>query len=263
LDILSALLSQTGFFLLIFARISGIFSTLPFLGSRNIPVLVKAGLSILFSFLLLPLVYSTNTVIPEKLLPYVLLVIQEFLVGLIFGYVSSFFMYAVQMAGHIMDLQIGFGMVNVFDPQQGQQIPLLGNFQYILAMLVFLLLNGHHVLISALFASFKVVPITGVVFDATLTQFMVDIFVNTFSIAFKISVPILSALLITDVAMGILARTMPQMNIFVVGVPGKIAVGIFVLLIGLPFYVGALGVGFDAMYRDVYNLLYILQPTVH
>ncbi|MBP2654939.1 MAG: fliR: flagellar biosynthetic protein FliR [Firmicutes bacterium] len=261
MDILSALLGQVGFFLLIFARISGIFTSAPVFGSRNIPVYIKAGLSLILSFTLLPLVSSTDIIIPESLFPYVLLVVGEFLVGLIFGYVSSFIMYAVQMGGHIMDLQIGYGIINVFDPQQGQQIPLLGNFQYILALLVLLLTNGHHVLISALFSSFRVIPVTGAVFQPELAQFMVDLFVGTFSVAFKISVPILAALVLTDSALGILARTMPQMNIFVVGVPGKIAVGTFALFISLPFYVGFLGVGFNVMYQDIYRLLYLFQQT--
>ncbi|MBP2642435.1 MAG: fliR: flagellar biosynthetic protein FliR [Firmicutes bacterium] len=260
MDILSELLNHTGFFLLIFARISGVFTSMPFLGSRNIPVYVKAGCSLLFSVLLLPLIYSADTAIPETLFPYVFLVAREFLIGLILGYVSSFIMYAVQMGGHIMDLQIGYGIVNIFDPQQGQQIPLLGNFQYILAMLVLLLTNGHHMLLSALFSSFKTIPVTKGAFMVELTPFMVDLFVSTFIIAFKISVPILAALVMTDVALGILARTMPQMNIFVVGVPGKIAIGTFVLMIALPFYLGFLGVGFHVMYEDVYKLLYLFQP---
>jgi flagellar biosynthetic protein FliR len=184
-----------------------------------------------------------------------LVVSGEFLLGLIFGFVSQLILYAVQMAGHLLDMQIGFGIVNVFDPQFGQQIPLIGNFKYIMALLLFLVTNGHHMLITALFASFKLIPVTGVVFHASLAEFIVDLVSGIFTIAFKISLPVLVAILLTDVALGILARTMPQMNIFIVGVPGKILVGIFTLSLAFPFYIAFLEVGFNGMYQSIYHLL--------
>jgi flagellar biosynthetic protein FliR len=255
---MSALLNQTNFFMLIFARVSGIFTAAPIFGSRNIPTTTKAGLSLLLSYILLPMVFSANTVIPDTFFPYFALVAGEFLLGLIFGFVSSLILHAIQMAGHVLDLQIGFGIVNIFDPQFGQQIPLLGNFKYILALMVFLATNGHHVLLSALFASFKLIPVTGVVFQPSLADFILGLVSGVFTIAFKISIPVLAALVLTDVALGILARTMPQMNIFVVGVPGKIIVGIFALSVSLPFYILFLEVGFNGMYQDIYRLLQIV-----
>lgn len=260
MDIVSVLVSQTSFFLLIFARITGIFSAAPFLGSRNIPIYAKAGLSLLISYILFPAVFSARVTLPESVPAYVLLVAGEFLLGLIFGFVSSLIMHAVQMAGHILDVQIGFGIVNVFDPQFGQQIPLLGNFKYILALMVFLATNGHHVLLSALVASFKLVPVTGLVLPAgPLAAFILDLVSGAFAVAFKISIPVLASLILADVAFGILSRTMPQMNIFVVGIPAKLLIGIFTLMVALPFYIVMLEVGFNGMYQDVYRLLSIVR----
>lgn len=260
MDIVSVLVNQTSFFLLIFARITGIFSVAPFLGSRNIPVYAKAGLSLLISYILFPAVFSTRVALPESVPAYALLVAGEFLLGLIFGFVSSLIMQAVQMAGHILDVQIGFGIVNVFDPQFGQQIPLLGNFKYILALMVFLATNGHHVLLSALVTSFKLVPVTGLVLPAgPLAGFMVDLVSGAFTVAFKISIPVLASLILADVAFGILSRTMPQMNIFVVGIPAKLIIGIFTLMVALPFYIAMLEVGFNGMYQDVYRLLSLVR----
>jgi len=255
LDFFSVLINQTAFFLLIFARISGIFSAAPFFRSRNIPTYAKAGISLLLSYIVYPAVFSARTPLPDAMPAYVALVAGEFLLGLIFGFVSSLIMQAVQMAGHILDLQIGFGMVNIFDPQFGQPIPLLGNFKYILALMVFLATNGHHMLLSALVASFKLVPVTGVAIPASLAGFILDLVSGAFTIAFKISVPVLVSLVLADVAFGILARTMPQMNIFVVGIPAKLIIGIFALMMALPFYIAMLEVGFNGMYKDVYRLL--------
>ncbi len=255
MDIVAVLLNQTSFFLLIFARVSGIFSLAPFLGSANIPGYAKAGLSLLLSYILFPVVYSSGVAIPDTVLAYAALVAGEFLLGLIFGFVSSLIMHAVQMAGHVLDMQIGFGIVNVFDPQFGQQVPLLGNFKYILALMVFLATNGHHVLLSALVASFKLVPVTGVVIPASLAGFIVKLVSGAFMIAFKITVPVLASLVLADVAFGILARTMPQMNIFVIGIPAKLIIGIFAMMMALPFYIAVMEVGFNGMYQDLYRFL--------
>lgn len=260
MDLFQLMQNQIGFFLLIFTRISGIFSTAPVFGSRNVSVYIKAGLSLMLTFILFPLVFNSAAVLPENFFGYIFLVIGEFLVGLIFGFASSLVFSGVQMAGQILDMQIGFGIVNVFDPQSGQQIPLVGNFKYILAVLIFLVTNSHHLLLAALFGSFKLIPVTGVVFQAeSLADLMVNMVAGTFVIALKISLPVLVALLLTDIALGILARTMPQMNIFIVGIPGKILVGLFVLSLGLPIYITFLEVAFNGMYRDIYHLLSSFQ----
>lgn len=255
MDLFQLMQSQSGFFLLIFARITGIFSTAPIFGSRNVPVIIKAGLSLVLTCILFPLVFNERVTLPDSLLGYFFIVAGELLIGLIIGFAASLVFSAVQMAGQILDMQIGFGIVNVLDPQSGQQLPLIGNFKYILALLVFLATNSHHMLLAALFSSFKLIPVTGLMFQANVAEVIVDMVGGIFVIAMKISFPILLSILLTDVALGILARTMPQMNIFVVGVPIKIIVGLFVLTLALPFYIMFLEVVFSGMYKDIYRLL--------
>lgn len=259
MDLFFLLENQLATALLIFARVSAIFSVAPVLGSRNIPVYAKAGVSLALTYILLPLITSKPVVLPDNFWSYMFLVIKEVVLGLIFGYVCSLVFSAVQMAGHLLDMQIGFGIVNVFDPQFGQQIPLLGNFKYILALIVFLASNGHHVMISALFTSFNTLPISDWALPVTVTPFFVDLIANTFIIAIKISLPVLVTIFLTDLALGILMRVMPQMNIFVVGIPGKLLVGIFMLTLALPFYILLLEVAFNGLYTDLYRLLAIIQ----
>ena len=201
------------------------------------------------------MLFQSTVIIPDSLFPYIVMVIGEFLLGLIIGWASFLVFAAVQMTGQLLDMQIGFGIVNILDPTSGTQLPLVGNLKYILALIVFLSSNGHHILLSAVFTSFKLIPVTGVVFKTGLAGIMVDMVSGIFIIALKISLPVLITLLLTDVALGILARTMPQMNIFVVGVPGKIIIGIFMLSLALPFYILFLEVAFNGMYNDIYRLL--------
>lgn len=260
MDFFTLLQNQLGFFLLIFARLSGIFTSAPIFGARNVPLLVKAGLSLMISYILLPLLFQSQLTIPDALLPYAAVAIGEFLIGLIMGFACSFIFYGIQTAGTLLDTQIGFGMVNVIDPQFGQQVPLIGNFKYILAILVFLTTNSHHLFLAAIVYSFKSIPITQAVFSPVLTDIIVDMVIAVFIVALKISLPVLISLLLTDVALGILARTMPQMNIFVVGMPGKIIVGIFVLSLALPVYIAFLEVVFSEGFHNMYRLLEGFTP---
>lgn len=255
MDFFSLVSNQMGFFLLIFVRISGIFFMTPVFGSRNIPAYVKASLALLLAYTLYPVLFNANIKIPDALWLYLFAVLGELLIGLILGFVSSLVFSAIQMSGQLLDMQIGFGIVNIIDPQSGQQVPLIGNFKYILALVVFLTMNGHHVLLNALFSSFKLIPITGIAWNAKILDIIITLVQGTFIIALKISLPVLTALLLSDVALGILARTMPQMNIFVVGVPGKIIIGLFVLSLALPFYIFFLEMAFNGMYKDIYRIL--------
>jgi flagellar biosynthetic protein FliR len=254
-DFFALLQNQVGFFLLIFVRITGIFIMAPVFGSKDVNTYIKAGLALIITYILFPLAFNSTIAIPEQLLPYLFIVLGEFVVGLIIGFVSSLVFSAIQMSGQLLDMQIGFGVINIIDPQSGGQVPLIGNFKYTLALLIFLATNGHHVLLSALFTSFKLIPVTGVVVHSTLTDFIIKMVSGTFVIALKISMPILITIVITDIALGILARTMPQMNIFVVGVPGKILIGLFVLSLALPFYIIFLEMAFNGMYKDIFQIL--------
>jgi flagellar biosynthesis protein FliR len=255
LDLLELLQSQTGFFLLVFARISAICTSAPLFSSRNIPVYTKIGISMCLTYMIVPLLLPLNLTLPEQLLSYVFSVSKEFLLGLIMGFIVSLIFSAVQMTGSLLDIQIGFGIINILDPQSGQQIPLIGNFKYILAIFLFLMINGHHLLLQALLASFKLIPPIHVVYTPHIAQLLVDIMANMFVIALKISMPVLVALILTDVALGILTRTMPQLNIFVVGMPVKIFVGIFILVLALPFYIRFIEGGFNETFRYIYLVL--------
>lgn len=256
-DLFSLVQNQVAVFFLIFIRVSGIFLLTPIYGSRNVPGHVKAAFGLMVAYILYPMLYRPDFAVPEQVIPYLFLVATEFIAGMIIGFVSSMVFTAIQMCGQILDTQIGFGIVNVIDPQSGNQVPLVGNFLYILALIVFLSINGHHVVLGALMASFKLIPLTGVVFNAGISQFVVALMKGIFLIALQISLPILASLLLIDVALGILSRTMPQMNIFIVGVPAKIFTGIFVLSLVLPFYIFFLEKAFNGMYKNLYDVLSI------
>lgn len=253
-DVLYLLIDKFTVFLLILVRMSSLFVITPVFGSRNVPSYLKIAFAFFCSVILLTLLKDV-TVEYSNIFNYAGLVIQELAIGIILGYTSYLVFSALYIAGQIIDTQIGFGMVNVLDPMQDTQVPLTGNFIYILSLLLFLLMNGHHVLLTTLFKSYNVLPINSFAMTDVLFNNMMNIFYETFALGFKISIPILAASLLSEIALGILAKTVPQMNVFVVGMPLKIGVGLLTLVAMLPTFIRTMDVTFDKMYSYIYLII--------
>ena len=247
-------------FLLMLTRCSGIFMIAPFFGSLNIPVTIRAAAAFAFTLVLFPVVDGLGTVAaPPSVWAFAGSVLVELFIGWLIGFVAYVCFSAIHMAGKVMDMQVGFAVVNVMDPTSGQQIPLIGSLLYNLGIIVFLVTNGHHVIITALAESFRMVPLAAMQPNLSLTMLLVDFTNGIFVTGMKIAMPVTFAILLVNVALGILARTMPQMNIFVVGIPLQLMVGVGVLSMLLPFYVMFLDVLFNEMYGKISIVLQALQ----
>ena len=247
-------------FLLMLTRCSGIFMIAPFFGSLNIPVMIRAAAAFAFTLVLFPVVDGLGTVAaPPSIWAFAGSVLAELFIGWLIGFVAYVCFSAIHMAGKVMDMQVGFAVVNVMDPTSGQQIPLIGSFLYNLAIIVFLVTNGHHMLITALAESFQLVPLMTMQPNLSLTMIMVNFVYGVFVTGMKVAMPVTFAILLVNVSLGILARTMPQLNIFVVGIPMQLMVGVGVLAMLLPFYVMFLGGMFDEMYGKISIALQALQ----
>lgn len=261
MDIYEAMASHWAVFLLLLTRVSGIFIISPFFGSINIPVVFRAGAAFAMTIVLFPVVDGLGEVeAPAGLLAFFVSVLAELFIGWLIGFVAYISFSAIYMAGKIMDMQVGFAIVNVMDPTSGQQIPLIGSFLYNLGVIVFLTVNGHHMLIAALAESFRSVPLLAMEPSQTLPLIIAKFTSGIFLTGMKVAMPVTFAILLTNVGLGILARTMPQLNIFVVGLPLQIVVGISILSMLLPFYVLFLDVLFNEMYGNIRIALEALQP---
>lgn len=258
LNIFDAALVQLQIFMLEAIRISAIFLTAPLLGSRNTPTLVKIAFSFLLAMLLYPVLDKT-AVLPSDTLSYFMLVFKQVLVGVSLGYAAYIIFAAIQLSGQIIDLQMGFGIVNVIDPMSNTQVSIIGQFQFILGMLIFLSINGHHYLFQAITDSFRFVPLVNAgLTEATMNKFA-DMFYNMFIIAFKIAGPATLALILTNVTLGMIAKTIPQMNVFIVGLPLNILVGLAAVLISMPILVNLFNTLLNAMWDDVYYIIKSLR----
>ncbi|OGO78429.1 MAG: flagellar biosynthetic protein FliR [Clostridiales bacterium GWB2_37_7] len=253
-DILYILIDKFVIFFLILVRMSSLFIITPVFGTKNVPSYLKITFAFFCSVILITLMKDVNVEF-TNIYAYAALVAKELAVGLVLGYTSYLVFSALYFAGQIIDTQIGFGLVNVLDPLQDTQVPLTGNFMYIITILFFMLINGHYILLTALFKSYNVIPINSFVFNDVLFYNILNIFFETFAIGFKISIPVLAAALLAEIALGILAKTVPQMNVFVIGMPLKVGVGLLTLLAMMPMFISTMDVTFDKMYSYIYLII--------
>jgi flagellar biosynthetic protein FliR len=239
--------AQITTFLLVFTRIFGFFAIAPFFGRREFPFQARAGLAALVTSIIYPVV--NKIAFQGSLWETVALFVKEAAVGFLMGFVVFLMFSAVYILGEIVDFEMGFGIVSVLDPQINTQVPILGNFFYILTILIFLNINGHHVLLGMLIRSFEVLPPGEPVLTQNLLYGILESFYAMFEAGVKMSLPLISATFLADFALGIMARTVPQMNVFIVGLPFKIVIGVFFLIIILPTFVTALDVLFNGSYE--------------
>ena len=260
MDFYGLLQNHAAIFLLLMTRVSGLFLIAPFWGSQNIPVYFRAGIAFAITLVIFPVVDAKMSVsAPVSIFGYTLALLSELFIGWLIGFIAYVAMMSVNMAGKIMDLQAGFSVVNEMDPTSNQQNPLIGTFLYYLTLIVFVVTNGHHMLLAAVVGSVDSIPLLGMNFNTDIANLITDFTAGGFGTGMKIAMPLTFSILLTNVSLGVLARTMPQMNIFVVGIPMQIVVGIFTVAVIMPFYVMFLDVLFNEMYGNISIALRALQ----
>ena len=191
---------------------------------------------------------------------YFLLILKEALVGLFIGFIAYLMMTAVQIAGGFIDFQMGFAIANVIDPQTGTQSPLMGQYLYMFALLLLLTLNGHHLILDGIFYSYQFIPIDKMIsfHNEQMADYIIKTFSSMFIVALQMSAPVVATLFLVDVALGIVARTVPQLNIFVVGFPVKIGISFIVIIIVMGVIMAIVQRLFEMMLltmRDVMTLM--------
>lgn len=232
-------------FLMVLVRSATLIAVLPFFGSRSVPNLVKAGLSLSLALLLSPVVKLDPALLPHDLAGTGLLCLSEVMIGAILGLSVRMLLTAVQIMGQLMGFQMGFAVANVLDPVSGGQVSVLAQFSYLMSILVLFAVGGHLWFFKALADSFVLVPPGGI----TLSQSLFDQFMQQagqmFSLAVRLGAPVIGALLFTQVIMGILAKTVPQMNILIVGFPITITVGLLFLAMTITLIIPIMGDKFN------------------
>ncbi len=225
-------------FLLTFFRVGGMMMVAPVFGSASLPHAVKVFLALLLAMLLFPQVARSGVAVPSGALSTALAVAAELGTGLLIGFAAALLFAGVQFGGQIIDQEMGVMMANILDPSTDEQISIVGQFKVLLATVVYLLIDGHHFLVTAVAESFSSVPLLGLSLGEGAVMHLSDTLLrDLFRMAVQIAAPALVTLFLITIALGFMARTVPEMNIFVLGFSLRLGVGLLVLAVGVGLFV--------------------------
>jgi flagellar biosynthesis protein FliR len=217
-----------------FLRIFGLILAEPILGHASVPRSAKIGLALFIALILTPVLPPMPAVGPASAAG-VLIALQQLLIGMAIGFTLRIALTGVQAAGQLIGLQMGLGFAVFFDPHSTAQTAVVGQFLGLFAILIFLSMDGHVLVISALARSFATVPISTEPVNPVGWRLLAGWGGEIFRSGLLISLPVIAALLIANIAIGILTRAAPQLNTFAVGFPLTLAVGLFALWLAVPF----------------------------
>lgn len=219
-----------------YLRLLGLMLTDPFYSSRSIPARVRIGLSIFLVLLIAPNLQPLPAV-PLSSASGFLIVARELAIGLAMGFVVRIMFSCMEMAGHLAGLQMGLGFATFYDPQHSTNVPIIAQFFSVFTLLVYLSFNGHLIMLQALFDSYAQLPIQTGLPGAQGFRMVAEFGSIIFRAGVMISLPVLGALLITNLAIGVMTRAAPQLNVFAVGFPITLGIGFAALYMMLPYLV--------------------------
>ncbi|MEW9093622.1 MAG: fused FliR family export protein/FlhB family type III secretion system protein [Clostridiaceae bacterium] len=223
--------------IMVFLRFITFFTITPVFFPKGTPAMVKIGFVLILSFIILPGIDYTSVNNINNMFAFIASGINEIITGLTFGYITELCFMSVRMAGNFIDVQVGFSMMSMLDPNTNSNSTLLERLLYWCSLVMFFILDVHHVLIYQLIGSYKSVALGKSLLSDSLSGLITKIFIDFFSLSLKIAIPIVLIIIITELTLGLMARTVPQLNIMILGLPVKILVGLITFTFALPIFI--------------------------
>lgn len=222
---------------LAFMRVSSIMFSLPIIGDAPTPLRARLLASLAITVGVFPILpASWYAHVGLEFLPFVSVLIRELTIGLVFGFAARMLFDGIIMAASVVSYQMGFGTANLFMPDFGGSMDGYTAFHRIVVMLIFLALSLDHIFLAGIFESFKLIPAGGMSINGPLGVLLLDLTSGIFTVAVQLSAPILVAVLFTTAALGLIARTVPQMNVFTMSFPANFFIGLSVYIATMPFF---------------------------
>ena len=225
-------------FMLVFARIGAMVMLLPGFGEVNIPVRIRLGIALMLTLILLPLHRAAYHIDLNAMAPLLVTLVHEIIIGVVLGATARMTLAALQVAGSVIAQQLGLGFVTSVDPTQGQQGALLGNFLTLLGLTLLFATDMHHLIIAALNDSYTIFAPGALLPSGDVASLATRAFATAFKIGIQLSAPFIVFGLVFNLGLGILARLMPQMQVYFVGVPLSILGGFLILAVILATMMG-------------------------
>ncbi len=244
-------------FMIVFSRITAMCFIATFFGSESLIPMVRFALAFLLSIVIFPVVHDMLDMVPLNFFEYGGLLISEVIIGIGIGFCITISFSVFQLAGQFFTVQMGFGASEVYDPMSQISIPLIGQYLYYIAMLVFIATLGPLFIIKAVYHSFELMNAGNFMNYSFVTgeYGIIRLFSNMFITGLRIAMPMIAALFLVTVALGLMGKASPQMNLLMVGFPISITVSFLLLLILLPIMVVVFGEYFYDMFKDLWFMM--------
>lgn len=236
--------------ILIFIRITAFIVICPGFSFKGLPNTFKIGFAISLTLII-------NSIIPEidvidNMFLFLLLNLKETILGLALGFVTNLIFSSAEIAGNLIDFQVGFSMASVYDPSVGNTAANYGKMYYWLSISIFFLLDMHHKVITALVKSFDYIPLNAVSFNNYSSRVIVSLFSEVFELALNLAMPVIIVVLITDIVLGIISKSVPQINVLMLGMPIKAMVSYIITLLTLSWLINSIG-----------NIIQLIPENLH
>lgn len=235
---INSIFENADYFLLLFFRVGALFISSPIFGRTNIPNLTKIGFMATLAYFFFIAGPAPVAVEYATLFGFFLLIAREIILGMAMGFVTNLFFTLTYTAGQLIDMQIGFGVVNVYDPQNNTQVPMIGNVLNILLLVLFFIMDGHHRLIYVVYLTLEALPVGTLQLSPNIGLVALEVFANAFTLGVMVALPVIASGLTLEITFGALVRTVPQIHMFVVGMPIKALLGFLLIIILIPVFAG-------------------------
>ncbi|WP_262429789.1 flagellar biosynthetic protein FliR [Paratissierella segnis] len=224
---------------MIFIRITAFIVICPGFSFKGLPNTFKIGFAISLTLIINSIIPKIDVI--DNMFLFLLLNIKETILGLALGFVTNLIFSAAEIAGNLVDFQVGFSMASVYDPSVGTTAANYGKMYYWISISVFFLLDMHHKVITALVKSFDYIPLNTVSFNNYNAKAIVSLFSEVFELALNLAIPIIIVVLVTDIILGIISKTVPQINVLMLGMPVKAMVSYIITLLTLSWLINSIG----------------------
>ncbi len=242
-------------FALSLIRLSSFMVVLPVFGNRLVPASVKILLSLVMAMVMFPAIKAGTTLSPGWQDDIILLALRESVLGIFLGFLVRTMFVAVEIAGQLLGFSMGFSAVQLLNPTFGESSTMMEEFQTILGTLLYLSINGHHMFFEAIHKSFEMAPIGRIHMDTRALASVTTLVANIFIIAIKLAGPMIAVILFLNIALGMVGRAVPQINVFVISFPVNIMVGLFILVASIPLFMTVLEADFVQTGSQIFTYL--------
>ncbi len=242
-------------FFLVFVRCSGMMMAAPMFGASNSPVSVRVFTTLAISMALTAVLRPSIGEIPPHMGGFVMSVLNEVAAGLLIGAFFSLVLHAATMAGAFVDLQMGLGLSQALNPITGVSVTVIGQFKYLLCLILFLRMDAHHLMLGSFVQSYQAMPTLSTEALPALKTSLVDLVASMTLLGIQMAAPVAAVSFVVDAALGLINRAVPQMQTLVVGMPAKVMMGLVALSIGLPALVGSVEQGVEKTTNAITEVL--------